>query len=176
MSTAGQFSAAGAHLHASNRRQHVTLLTCHRKRLPCRSYYANHVLSNNFGADLVLATNQTGEHTCACMHSLNMRVAAVCHLPYCAGSDPTAAAAFAHCCCSCPPGVQTAPTQPEVHFCPFPPAEAAKLVDSGAAVAYVDDSANLKPAGDLAQIPGIPVLLPTPCEGTGVCGINAGLW
>ncbi|PRW61110.1 ABC transporter substrate-binding [Chlorella sorokiniana] len=61
-------------------------------------YYANHVLSNNFGADLVLAGNQ---------------------------------------------------------------AEAAQLVDSGAAVAYVDDSANLKPAGDLAQIPGIPVLLPT---------------
>ena len=26
-----------------------------------RSYYANHVLSNNFGADLVLAGNQVGE-------------------------------------------------------------------------------------------------------------------
>ena len=37
-------------------------------------------------------------------------------------------------------------------------------MDSGAAVAYVDDSANLKPAGNLVQISGIPVLLPSPCE------------
>ena len=112
-------------------------------------YFANDVLRNNYGAELVLAADPAGA---VCVF-LSIRAGACM-----AGSSAAAPAWQRHRWPSCLGGHRPA----DAGFASIAAADAAARVAAGEGVAHLDDSTNLRPPGNLQLVTALAPLLPTP--------------